>query len=105
MHFYALGKSLQDYIPDYHSAIKLMTASKPGFLKQGFTRRPCLINIICYIHLNDSLNAARILALMKEKFPTGRYLALIENPPQGPEDLPVRTQATLAYEKVYEQFY
>ncbi|MDP9041544.1 MAG: hypothetical protein M3N30_06145, partial [Bacteroidota bacterium] len=56
----------------------------------------------CYIHLNDSLNAARILALMKQKFPGGRYLALIENPPHGPDDLPARTQATKAYEKVYD---
>ena len=39
---------------------------------------------------------------MKQKFPSGRYIALIENPPKGPEDLPVRTQATRAYEKVYE---
>ena len=100
---FALGKALQDYIPDYHSAIRTYDSLETRFPESRFYQEALFNQYYCYIHLNDSLNAARILALMKEKFPSGRYLALIENPPKGPADLPVRTQATLAYEKVYEQ--
>jgi hypothetical protein len=100
---FALGKALQDYIPDYHSAIRTYDSLENRFPETRFYQEALYNQYYCYIHLDDSLNAARMLALMKQKFPSGRYITLIENPPHGPEDLPVRTQATLAYEKVYEQ--
>jgi hypothetical protein len=101
--FFILGKSLQDYIPDYRTAIHVYDSLEIRFPDTRFYQEALYNQYYCYIHLNDSLNAARILALMKQKFPSGRYISLIENPPKGPEDLPVRTQATRAYEKVYEQ--
>jgi len=100
--FFVLGKSLQDYIPDYQTAIKVYDSLETRFPDTRYYQEALFNQYYCYIHLNDSLNAARILALMKQKFPTGRYISLIENPPKGPEDMPVRTQATKAYEKVYE---
>ncbi len=100
---FALGKSLQDYIPDYRNAINIYDSLENQFPETRFYQEALYNQYYCYIHLNDSLNAARILALMKQKFPSGRYISLIENPPKGPEDLPIRTQATRAYEKVYEQ--
>jgi hypothetical protein len=102
--FFALGKSLQDYIPDYRSAIKAYDSLETRFPDTRFYQESLYDQYFCYIHLDDSLNAARILALMKQKFPSGRYIALIENPPKGPEDLPARTLATRAYENVYEHF-
>ncbi len=99
---FALGKSLQDYIPDYITALKAYDSLETKFPDTRFFQESFYNQYYCYIHLNDSLNAARILALMKQKFPGGRYIALIENPPHGPEDLPARTQATKAYEKVYD---
>jgi hypothetical protein len=99
---FTLGRSLQDYIPDYRSAIKTYDTLESQFPDTRFYQEALSDQYYCYIHLNDSANAARILALLKQKFPTGRYLALIENPPKGPEDLPVRTLATKAYEQVYE---
>jgi hypothetical protein len=99
---YTLGKSLQDYIPDYKSAIATYDSLESRFPDTRFYQEALFNQYFCYIHLSDSANAARILALMKQKFPSGRYVALIENPPNGPEDLPVRTLATRAYEKVYE---
>jgi len=56
----------------------------------------------CYQKLNDTANAARILALMKQKFPSGRYVSLIENPPSASPDQEIRTRATHDYEKIYE---
>ena len=101
---FALGKSLQDYIPDYHGALKVYDTLETKFPDTRFYQEALYNQYFCYIHLDDSLNAARILALMKQKFPSGRYITLIENPPKGPEDLPARTRATQAYEKVYEHF-
>ncbi len=100
---FSLGKALQDYIPDYRSAIRTYDTLENQFPESRFYQEALFNQYYCYIHLDDSLNAARILARLKEKFPTGRYLSLIENPPHGPADMPIRTQATLAYEKVYEQ--
>jgi hypothetical protein len=101
---FALGKSLQDYIPDYRGALKVYDTLETKFPDTKFYQEALYNQYFCYIHLDDSLNAARILALMKQKFPTGRYITLIENPPKGPEDLPARTRATQAYETVYEHF-
>jgi hypothetical protein len=99
---FILGKSLQDYIPDYHSALRVYDSLEIQFPNTRFEQEAMYNQYHCYIQLNDSLNAARILAMMKQKFPSSRYITLIENPPKGPEDLPVRTLATKAYEKVYE---
>jgi hypothetical protein len=101
---FVLGKSLQDYIPDYRGALKVYDTLETKFPDSRFYQEALYNQYFCYIHLDDSLNAARILALMKQKFPTGRYITLIENPPKGPEDLPARTRATQAYETVYEHF-
>ncbi len=101
---FALGKSLQDYIPDYRGALKIYDTLETKFPDSKFYQEALYNQYFCYIHLDDSVNAARILALMKQKFPTGRYITLIENPPKGPEDLPARTRATQAYETVYEHF-
>jgi hypothetical protein len=100
---FILGKALQDYIPDYHSAIKTYDTLLTRFPETRFYQEVLFNEYYCYIHLNDSANAALILARLKRQFPASRYIALIENPPHGPADMPVRTQATLAYEKVYEQ--
>ena len=102
--FYVLGKSLQDYIPDYRSAIKVYDSLENRFPETRFYQEALFNQYYCYIHLNDSVDAARILALLKQKFATSRYITLIENPPHGPADMPIRTQATVAYEKVYEKF-
>jgi hypothetical protein len=99
---FSLGKALQEYIPDYQNAIKTYDSLETRFPDTRYFQEALYNQYFCYIHLYDSLNAARILALLKQKYSSSRYISLIENPPKGPEDLPVRTQATRAYEKVYE---
>jgi hypothetical protein len=100
--YFALGRSLQDYVPDYRTAIKVYDSLETHFPDSRYYQESMYNKYFCYIHLNDSANAALVLAAMKQKFPTGRYISLIENPPKGPEDLPARTLATRAYEKVYD---
>ncbi|HEY2349535.1 MAG TPA: hypothetical protein VGH64_10980, partial [Puia sp.] len=101
---FVLGRALQDYIPDYRSALKVYDTLQTKFPDTKYYQESLYNQYFCYIHLEDSVNAARILALMKQKFPSGRYIALIENPPKGPGDMPARTRATEAYETVYEHF-
>jgi outer membrane protein assembly factor BamD (BamD/ComL family) len=100
---YTLGKSLQDYIPDYRLAIQTYDSLENRYPSTRFYQEALFNTYYCYTKLNDPVNAARILALMKQKFPSGRYLALIENPPSGPPDQPVRIKATRGYEEVYQQ--
>ncbi len=99
---YALGKGLQDYIPDYISAIDMYDSLESRFPNTRFFQEALFNTYYCYEKINDSANAARILALMKQKFPSGRYLSLIENPPSGSPDQEIRTRATHDYEKIYE---
>ncbi|HEY2648129.1 MAG TPA: hypothetical protein VGI38_03015 [Puia sp.] len=101
---FVLGRALQDYIPDYRSALKVYDTLQTKFPDTKYYQESLYNQYFCYIHLEDSVNAARILALMKQKFPAGRYITLIENPPKGPGDMPARTRATEAYETVYEHF-
>ena len=99
---YALGKALQDYIPDYHLAINRYDSLEIRFPTTRFYQEALFNTYYCYKKLNDTENAVRILALMKQKFPSGRYLSLIENPPSGPADQEIRTRATHGYEKIYQ---
>jgi hypothetical protein len=101
--FFVLGKALQDYIPDYRTALKMYDSLERRFPDTRFFQEALFNQYYCYIHLNDSADAERILAMMKQRYPSSRWLSLIINPPRQPEDLPVRTLATRAYENVYEQ--
>ncbi|MDP4212203.1 MAG: hypothetical protein Q8926_06215 [Bacteroidota bacterium] len=100
---YTLGKALQDYIPDYRMAIQSYDSLEIRFPATRFYQEAMFNTYYCYLKLNDSANAATILALMKQRFPSGRYLSLIENPPSGPPDRLERADATHAYEKVYDE--
>jgi outer membrane protein assembly factor BamD (BamD/ComL family) len=99
---FTLGKGLQDYIPDYSSAIRTYDSLESRFPTTRFFQEALFNTYYCYQKLNDTANAARILALMKQKFPSGRYVSLIENPPSGSPDQEIRTRATHDYEKIYE---
>ena len=100
---FALGRALQDYIPDYQSAINHYDTLLNRFPDTRYYQEALFNEYYCYLKLPDSANAMRVLALMKQKFPTGRYLAKITDPNAGPPDKAVRVEATFAYEKVYEQ--
>src|SRR6185437_7893283 len=91
---YTLGKALQDYIPDYRMAIQSYDSLEIRFPATRFYQEAMFNTYYCYLKLNDSANAARILTLMKQRFPSGRYLSLIENPPSGPPDRLERADAT-----------
>ena len=66
---FSLGKSLQDYIPDYRSAIKVYDTLESQFPETRYYQEALYNQYYCYIHLDDSVNAARMLALMKQNSP------------------------------------
>jgi tetratricopeptide (TPR) repeat protein len=100
---FALGKALQDLIPDYRSAIHIYDSLESRYPSTRYYQEALFNSYYCYLKLDDPDNAARILALMKQKFPSGRYLSLIENPPSGPPDAEIRNRATRDYEKIYQE--
>jgi outer membrane protein assembly factor BamD (BamD/ComL family) len=100
---YALGKALQDLIPDYRSAILTYDSLEKRFPSTRYYQEALFNTYYCYVKLNDAENAARILALMKQKFPTGKYVAIIENPHPVAPDQEIRNNATQNYEKIYQE--
>jgi tetratricopeptide (TPR) repeat protein len=100
---YALGKALQDMIPDYRSAIRTYDSLEIRFPATRFYQEALFNTYYCYLKLNEKDSAARTLALLKEKFPAGNYLSLIENPNPAAPDAEIRKNATKDYEKIYEE--
>ncbi len=99
---FTLGRALQDYLPDYQSAINRYDSLLLHYPESRFYQETLYNEYFCYLRLNDSSNALRILSVMKEKFPASRYLALIKKPPVGTSDKEIRSEATHAYETVYD---
>ena len=98
---FALGKSMQDYLPDYLSAITAYDSLLSQFPVTRFYE-PALYNeYYCYLKLHDDANATRILNLLKTKFPNGKLLQQAIHPVVGAPDKAVRAEATTQYEKVY----
>jgi hypothetical protein len=98
---FSLGKSLQDYLPDYRMAISTYDSLLSRFPNTRFYQESLFNLFYCYTKLNDEANASRIFDLMKQKFPDGKYLGMIEHPVIGAPDKETRAKATAEYEKVY----
>jgi outer membrane protein assembly factor BamD (BamD/ComL family) len=99
---FALGKALHEIIPDYRSAIRTYDSLEKRFPATRFYQEALFNTYYCYLKLNEKDSAARTLALLKEKFPSGNYLSLIENPNPAAPDAEIRKKATKDYEKIYE---
>ncbi len=100
---YALGKALQDMIPDYRAAIRTYDSLENRFPSTRFYQEALFNTYYCYLKLNEQDSASLTLALLKQKFPAGKYLSLIENPNPAAPDAEVRKKATKDYEKIYEE--
>ncbi|HVU85354.1 MAG TPA: tetratricopeptide repeat protein, partial [Puia sp.] len=100
---FALGKGLQDMIPDYRGAIRTYDSLENRFPSTRFYQEALFNTYYCYLKLNEQDSAARTLALLKQKFPSGKYLSLIENPNPAAPDAEIRKNATQNYEKIYKE--
>ena len=102
---YALGKAYQDGIADYWSAITTYDTLLAKFESTPLRPETLLNLYYCYTKIGDGANAARILALMKEKYPTSPYTAKASNPDSVAEAAgSLKKNATHQYEKIYLAF-
>ncbi|HEX9514239.1 MAG TPA: tetratricopeptide repeat protein [Puia sp.] len=102
---FALGKAYQEGISDYQSAI----ATYEGLLEKApdFPREEdILFNLYyCYKKIGDEAGAQRILALLKQKYPTGRLAGKAINPDTVDNAAnSLKVNATHQYEKIYNSF-
>jgi len=102
---YVLGKTYQESIADYQSAI----TTDEGLLEKfprSFFRAEALFNLyVCYKKVGDEANAARILALLKKDYPKSHATAMADNPDSTAQaDGSLKVNATHQYEKIYNSF-
>lgn len=100
-----LGKAYQDGIADYLSAIHSydsVLGRSPDYPR----REETLFGLYyCYKKIGDEANAQRILALMKQKYPTGKLTGKAANPDSvANEGNSLKVNATHQYEKIYNSF-
>ena len=101
----ALGKNYQEGLPDYRAAIdtyEKLLVKFPDTKK----REETLFNLFyCYRKIGDEINANRILELMKQQFPKGKFTAIATNPASViySTNAP-KIEATKKYEDIYNSF-
>jgi hypothetical protein len=100
-----LGRAFQEDLPDYPEAIGTYDSLLLKFPSTHW-RSDIFFNLYyCYKKMGDEANAARMLQLMKQHYPDGKYKDLIgdSNTVNHPEKEP-KTAATLQYERIYNAF-
>ena len=102
---FALGKFYQDGLPDYLFAIAAYDSLLARFPETRF-REEALFNLYyCYKKLGDEANAANTLQWMRQQFPAGKFVGLLNqsNMIKTPEVI-AREDATRHYDSVYTSF-
>ncbi len=102
---FLLGKTYQEGIADYAYAINAYDSLLSKF-PATLQKEEALLNMYyCYKKLGDEANAARILELLKQKFPKGSFTAKAVNPDSANEaKTRQKVNATHQYEKIYNAF-
>jgi len=101
---FVLGRSYQDLLPDYLAAIGAYDSLLVKFPQTRYYEETLSHLYYCYKKINDETNAARVLELMQQKYPSGKYIAVIKNPASADPEKLIKTDATRQYEKIYGQF-
>lgn len=101
---FALGKSCQDLVPDYLTAITAYDNLLVKFPDTKYYEETLFRLYYCYKKINDDTNASRVLQLLKDKYSNGKYLTIINNPEATDPEKGVKANATKQYEKIYEEF-
>lgn len=102
---FTLGKTYQEGIPDYLSAIHTYDSLLSKFPETRREQETLLNLYYCYKKLGDEENAARILNRMKQKYPNGSLTARAANPDSTREAAgSLKVNATHQYERIYIAF-
>jgi len=103
--FFTLGEAYQNGLPDYLAAIGAYDSLLQKF-PDSRHREETLFNLyFCYKKIGDETNAARVLGLLKDKYPNSKSLRIITDP--GSVNLTentIKTAATKKYEDIYNDF-
>jgi outer membrane protein assembly factor BamD (BamD/ComL family) len=102
---FALGLAFQEDLPDYTAAINSFDSLLQRFPGTHWRAETFFNLYYCYKKKADEVNAARILDLMKQHYPDGKYKDLVRdsNSIRNPGD-EAKTAATRKYEKIYTAF-
>jgi outer membrane protein assembly factor BamD (BamD/ComL family) len=102
---FRLGKDYQEGLPDYYYAINTYDTLLFRFTNTHH-REEALFNLYyCYLKIGDDANAKRIIAMMKQEYPSGKFTRLLTNPDEAMNpDALTKTQATKRYEDIYTAF-
>jgi len=102
---FTLGKTYQEGIPDYLSAIHSYDSLLEKFPETRREQETLLNLYYCYKKLGDEENATRILNRMKQKYPGGALTARAVNPDSTLQAAgSLKVNATHQYEKIYIAF-
>ncbi len=103
--FFALGSNLQNEVPDYLSAINSYDSLLVRFPDSKLSEETYYNIWVCYKMLGDEENAARILEIIRQRFPSGKYLHMIQDPNAvNKSENNSRIVATKEYDKIYTDF-
>lgn len=102
---FMLGKTYQEGLPDYESAIKAYEGLLEKFPDMPEREEILLGLYYCYKKTGDEANANRVLQLMKQKFAGGKFTAIAINPDSANKTTnSLKENATHQYEKIYNSF-
>lgn len=102
---FTLGRTYQDGIPDYGTAINAYDTLLNKFPATKEREQSLFNEYYCYKQLGDDVNAQRILALLNQKYPNGTYTGRINHPDTvGMAEENLRVNATHQYEDVYSAY-
>ncbi|HVM89090.1 MAG TPA: tetratricopeptide repeat protein [Puia sp.] len=102
---YSIGKSFQDGLSEYQTAITIYDSLLNRF-PDTHLREQTLFNLYyCYKKLGDEENANRILKIMLEQYPNTKLTNIAAYPEayKKAEEAP-KTEATRRYEEIYNSF-
>jgi hypothetical protein len=102
---FLLGKAYQEGLPDYNAAIDAYEKLLSRYPSTNSYEETLFNLYYCYKKIGDEVNAARILNLMKQKFPTGKLTKLAADPKSVNFEInAVKADATKKYEDIYTAF-
>ena len=102
---FRLGKDYQEGLPDYYFAIDTYDSLLFRFMNTHRREETLFSLYYCYLKIGDDANAKRIIAMMKQEFPGGKFTKLLTNPDEAMNpDALTKTQATRRYEDIYTAF-
>ena len=102
---FLLGKSYQERLPDYQTAIKSYDTLLTRF-PETHLREETLFNMYyCYKKLGDEENMKRIIKLMNERYPNSKFANIITYPEayKKAAEAP-KAEATRKYDDIYTAF-